>query len=462
MEKYNLPLEQVTTPSLDALRNFTLAAQCMRVSAWEAAIPYLKKAVELDPNFAAAYFLLGDAYGNVGEVDQEFENVRKAYELRKRVSEKERLLIEGFHYDETGEWEQALQAYVLFAQTYPREFLAHHMMGYEQVRLGRFDQAIPALREANLLDPTVGAPYTVMTSAFLSSERPDQAKATIDQSLAHNQQGVRILYYEWAFLMNDDETMRQQLEWSAGKPEYEGDLLDLQSVTEAFYGYLQRARDYSRRAVNAAKQSDLRGNASAYSLDKALFEAEFGNASQARKDASIALALSSNRDNQPIAGLAFARAGDIKQAQQLAEALEQKWPSSLPLKMYWLPCIRAAIQLRNEKAIRAIELLEPVKNYELGVSASLYPAYLRGEAFLALRQGGEAATEFRKFLDHRGRTRNDPKGALAHLQLARAYALQGDTPKAKAAYQDFLTLWKNADPEIPILKQAKSEYAKLK
>jgi hypothetical protein len=300
-----------------------------------------------------------------------------------------------------------------------------------------------------------------MAGAFLSTGRFKEAKATIDESLARNQQGVRTHYYEWAFLMNDETTMQQQLEWSVGKPEYEGDLLDEQSTTEAFYGHLQRARDYSRRAVNAAKQSDLEGNASTYSLDNALFEAEFGNAREAREDASTALAFSSDRDSQPIAALALARAGDIKRAERLAETLEQKWTSSLPLKAYWLPCIRAATQLRGRNVTKAIELLEPAKTYELGISTSLYPAYLRGEAFLALRKGREAATEFQKFLEHRGRTRNDPKGALANLQLARAYALQADTVKAKAAYQDFLTLWKDADPDIPILKQAKAEYAKL-
>jgi eukaryotic-like serine/threonine-protein kinase len=462
VERYNVPLEQATTPSLDALKNFTLAMQTgTRVGDLEA-IPYLNKAVELDPNFATAYTYLGVVYSNVGEVDKEFEYTKKAFELRDRMSEKERLLIEAFYYDETGELEKSLQTFVVLAKTYPRNNIAHHHIGWEQNRLGRFEQAITALREANQLDPNVSQTYHMMASVFLSLERPDEAKTTIDQALARNLQGVRVTYYEWAFLMNDDMTMRQQLDWSIGKPEYEGDLLDEQSATEAFYGRLQHAREYSRRAVNSAKQNNLRGNASTYSLDAALFEAEFGNASQAREDTSTALALSSNHDSQPIAALAFARAGDSKRAEQLAKALEQKWPLSLPLNMYWLPSIRATIQLKEGKTIKAIELLEPAKTYELGVAHSLYPVYLRGEAFLALRKGTEAAAEFQKFLDHRGRTRNDPKGALVHLQLGRAYAMQGDIAKAKAAYQDFLALWKDADPDIPILKQAKAEYAKLK
>ena len=468
LEKYNVPLDQATTPSLDALKNLTVAHQLTARAENMAAISYLNRAIELDPNFAAAYYSLSALYYNLGEAGEEFRFARKAFELRDRVSAKERLLIEGNYYDEIGDLEKALQSYTLLAQDYPRYWVGYLQSGYGQLLLGHFEQAITSFHQVNHLDPNVAYSYQMMTSAFLFLNRTDEAKTIIDESLKKNLQAVRPNYYEWAFLMNDDVTMKQQLDWSEGKPEYEGDMLNEQSATEAFHGRRLSARKFTSQAVNAAKQSNFRGNASIYSLGSALFEAEIGNAFQARNDASAALVLSSDRFSQPVAALALARAGGIKRAEQIAKVLGQEWTSSLPLNKYWLPCVRAAIQLQLGNATQALESLEPAKTYELGdisriyiATSALHPAYLRGEAYLALRKGTEAGTEFQKLLDHRGTTRNDPKGALAHLQLGRAYVMQGDIAKAKAAYQDFLTLWKDADPDIPILKEAKAEYAKL-
>ena len=461
VQRYNVPLEQATTPSLDALKNFNLGAQAMTGGVESEVIPYFKRAIELDSNFALAYSILGVAYSNVGEAEGASENIQKAFELRDRASEKERLVIEGFYYEDTGEFEKALRSWGMLAKIYPNFVLGFHQLGYEDYILGRFDKAITELQEALRVAP-VAQSYSVLASTFLSSERPDEAKAIIDESLARKYDEVHRHYYEWAFLAHDQVMMQQQLDWSAGKPEFEGDLLDEQSETEAFYGRLRRAREYSRRAVDSAKQNHLLGNAASYLQDSAFHEVEFANPSKARQDAAAALALASDPDNKSEAAFALARSGDAGHAEKLVAELERRRPSSLPLHAYWLPCIRAAIQLQRANPATAVDLLEPTRQYEFGISRYVYPPYLRGEAYLALHKPAEAASEFQKFLDHRGKVRNDPKGALAHLGLARAYVLQGDTTKARGAYQDFLALWKNADPDIPILKQAEAEYAKLK
>ena len=463
VEKYNTPLEQATTSSLEALKNFTLGAQTgTRVSSWES-IPYYKRALELDPNFALAYAFLGVAYANVGEANLDFENTKKAFELHDRASQRERLLIDALYYDDIGNWEQALQSYSVAARTYPRDWVFQHQIGWELNRLGRFQEAVSALREANRLDANTAQTYNVMGSAFLSLNRFDEAKMIFDQALAHNLQDVHLELYLWAFLVNDEKSMQQQSEWARGKPVDEGDLLDAQSVTEAFHGRLARARDFNRRAVASAKQNHLLGSAAAYTLDGALFEADFGIQQQARKDVSASLNLSSNYVSQPVAALALARAGDLAGAEKLAETLHAQWSSSLPLNSYWLPCVHATIQLKRGNPAKAVEFLEPSRPYEFGiVDGSAYPPYLRGEAYLALHKPQEAVGEFQKLIDHRGRLRNDPKSALVHLQLGRAYQMQGDNAKAKTAYQDFFALWKDADADVPILKQAREEYAKLK
>ena len=460
VQKYDVPLSQATTPSLEALRSWSSGREAMIRGQNLEAIPYFSKAIDLDPNFALAYANLGIAYVNMGEADRSFENVRKAFELRERATERERLVIEGYHYTETGELEKSLQAFQLLAKTYPNYSVGHHESGATFYSLGQFDRAILEFQEAIRQTPNANS-YGFLAGAFLSADRPDEAKATIDQALIQKFENVRPNYYDWAFIVNDQAAMQQTLDWTAGKPEYEGYILSDQSYTEAFHGRLRRAREFSNRAVDSAKRNHLMGDAAAFLLDSAFYEMEFGNSYQAREQSSAALGLASDDSNKSRAALIFARTGDFARAEKLAGELQHKWPSSLPLNMYALPCIQASMQLQRGSPAKAIDLLVPTKAYELGFSNAFYPPYLRGEAYLALRKPMEAAAEFQKFLDHRGKVLNDPKGALAHLELGRAYSLQGDTTKAKAAYQDFLALWKDADPDIPILKQAKAEYAKL-
>jgi eukaryotic-like serine/threonine-protein kinase len=260
--------------------------------------------------------------------------------------------------------------------------------------------------------------------------------------------------------------MEQQLSWGAGKPGAEDPLLSAQSDTDAYYGRLTNARDFSRRAVDSAIRADSKETAALWQVNAALREAEFGNGGAAKHDVSAALALAPGRDIKVLAALALARVGDSARARAMVEELERSNPTNTVLKLYWLPTLKAAIEVDSSHAAQALESLEAAAPYELGEppptqEGTLYPAYLRGEGYLLARQGQAAATEFQKLIGHRGIVINFPTGALAHLQLGRAYAMSGNTAKARSAYQDFLTLWKDADPDIPILKEAKAEYAKL-
>ena len=303
---------------------------------------------------------------------------------------------------------------------------------------------------------------------FLALNRLDEAKATFQQAQALNLDSwaLRLMMYFLAFLRGDAEEMRQQVEWATGKPQSEDVFLSAQSDTEAYYGHMRKARDFSRRAIESALRAGAKETAAAWEADEALRDAEIGNWEQARQGAVTVLTMSSGSGVRKLAALALARAGDVSRANATAEELERSNPASTRLNYYWLPTIRAAIELRHNDPSKAIEDLQPAGAYELGYSqpfqfGTMYPAYVRGEAYLALHQGSQAAAEFQKFLDHPGIVVNFPLAALAHLGLARAYAIQSDTAKAKAAYQDFLTLWKDADQDIPILIAARAEYAKL-
>ena len=293
--------------------------------------------------------------------------------------------------------------------------------------------------------------------------RPDDTRKTIEQAQEHKLDGDLLHWaiYRLAFLKGDAAEMERQVAWAAGKPGSEDRLLSYQSDSEAYYGRLVKARDFSRRAVDAAVRNDSKESAALWQLNAALREAEFGNTAAAKQGVAAALALSPGRDVKLNAALTLARIGETGGAKAIVEELEKNYPSFTVLKVYWLPTIKAAMELNANNSTQAVMFLEAAAPYELGDVGTMYPVYVRGEAYLAEHQGNEAAAEFQKILDHRGIVGNDPIGALAHLGLARAYALSGDTAKAKAAYQDFLALWKDADPDIPILIAAKSEYAKL-
>jgi eukaryotic-like serine/threonine-protein kinase len=468
IQKFDVPVEATTT-SLEALKAYSMGITTERTKGDAAAIPFMKRALELDPNFAVAYAGLGVQYGNLGQASLSAENMKKAYALRDRVSEHEKYRIASLYYTYvTGELEQASQVYELWAQSYPQDEVPPGNLGVIYGDLGQYEKAVAATLESLRLEPNDVVSYGNLGEQYLALNRPDDAKKMIEQAEERKLDGDVLHWatYLLAFLKGDAAQMERQVAWAAGKPGSEDLLLSFQSDTEAYYGRLVKARDFSRRAVDSAVRNDSKESAALWQVDAALREAEFGNAAVAKQDVAAALELSPGRDVKLLAGLTLARFGEGARAKGIVEELEKNYGSDTMLKIYWLPTIKAAMELNANNPGQAVVLLEATAPYELGSPpqfqmGTMYPAYIRGQAHLAAHNGPVAATEFQKFLDHRGITLNYPLGALAHLGLARAYALSGDTAKAKTAYNDFFALWKDADPDIPILIAAKAEYAKL-
>jgi tetratricopeptide (TPR) repeat protein len=380
--------------------------------------------------------------------------------------------ISAFYYTfVTGELEKANQTYVLWAQTYPRSADPHHNLAVNYGYLGQYDKAFSESLESIRLNPDSGDSHGNLVQYYLFLNRLDEAKAIYQQAMVRRLDSASLHFnmYCVAFLQGDVAEMQRQVTWASGKQGVEDVLLSFQSDYEAFSGHLGKAREYSRRAVESARGADEKESAAEWQMNAALREAEFGNATRVREDTASAVALSLTRDVQILAALAKARSRDSAGARTMADELEMKNPQNTVINRYWLPTIRAAVEINHNNPGKAIEFLQAAAPYELGnplpeVSGGmfLYPIYVRAQAYLLLHRGNEAAAEFQKFLAHRERVINCPLGALAYLGLARAYALQGDSAKAKAAYQDFLNLWKDADPDIPILIAAKAEYQKLK
>ncbi len=468
IQKFDVPVEATTT-SLEALKAYSMGVTTGRTKGDAAAIPFMKRALELDPNFAVAYAGLGLEYGNLGQASLSAENIKKAYALRDRVSEHEKYRIAALYYTYvTGELEQASQVYELWAKSYPQDLVPPNNLGTIYSELGQYEKGVAETQVSLRLEPNAVNGYGNLAVNYLALNRPDDAKKAIEQAQERKLEGdyLHWVIYQLAFLKGDAAEMERQVAWAAGKPGSEDQLLSFQSDTEAYYGRVVKARDFSRRAVDSAVRDDSKESAALWQVNAALREAEFGNTAAAKQGVAAALALAPGRDVKLFVVLTLARIGETAGAKAIVEELEKNYPSNTMLKVYWLPTIKAAIELNANNSTQAVVYLEAAAPYELGGPPQLqvgtmYPAYIRGQAQLIAHNGSAAATEFQKFLDHRGVTINFPLGALAHLGLARAYALSGDTTKAKVAYQDFLTLWKDADPDIPILIAAKSEYAKL-
>jgi tetratricopeptide (TPR) repeat protein len=467
VQKFDVPVE-ATTSSLEALKAFSMGITTFRTKGNSESIPFYKRAIELDPNFAVAYASLGVTHANLQQASLSAENIKKAYELRAHVSEHEKYRIEALYYSYvTGELEQATQVYELWAKSYPRDPIPPGNLGYIYTELGQYDKALAATQDSQRLEPDVIGYFNLMGS-FLSLNRPDDAQRALNEARAVNYEGEVLHWgiYLLAFYRGDAAEMERQVAWAAGKPGSEDLLLASQADTEAYSGRLVKARDFSRRAVDAAVRANSKETGAFRQTSAALREAEFGNQAEAKQGVARALALSPGRDVKLFSALTLARTGDSARARALADELEKAQPSDTMLKVYWLPTIRAAAELNAHNPTQAIIDLEAAAPYELGQPpqlqlGTLYPVYVRGQAQLIAHNGQAAAIEFQKILDHRGVVLNYPLGALAHLGLGRAYALIGNTGQAKSAYQDFFTLWKDADPDIPILKEAKAEYAKL-
>jgi tetratricopeptide (TPR) repeat protein/predicted Ser/Thr protein kinase len=470
VQKFDVPLEQGTTNSLEALKNLALGTKTQGERGAAEAIPFYKRAIELDPNFAVAYASLGGSYHNLGEPSLAAENTRKAYELRERVTERERFYITSRYYEYViGDLEKARQSYELWAQTYPRDVVPAGNLNVIYDYLGQYDKALAQSRESYRLVPD-GLSYSNLVNAYLFLNRLEEARTTAEEAQAKNLDSpyLRINLYALAFLQNDAAGMAQQVAWAAGKSGVEDALLEGEADTAAYSGRLAKARGFSRQAVASAERAEEKETAAGYEADAAVREALFGNEAEARQRVAAVLALSTGRDVKYGAALALALAGDAHRAQALADDLGKRFPEDTIVQFNYRPTIHAQFALDRNDTSRAIEALQAATPYELGLPGTgsftpgLYPVYVRGDAYLAGHQGIEAAAEFQKILGNRGVVQNESIGVLSHLGLARAYAMQGDTAKAKAAYQDFLTLWKDADPDIPVLIAAKSEYAKLK
>jgi tetratricopeptide (TPR) repeat protein/predicted Ser/Thr protein kinase len=472
VKKFDVPLEEATTNSLEALKAYTMARSTQREKGDVEAIPFMKHAIELDPNFALAYGSLGVIYSNLNQAKLGADYMKKAMDLRDRATERERFHIAGLYYSfATGELEKANETYALWKKVYPRDIYAYINMGANYMIIGQYEKAATETREGLRLDPSLAVGYNNLTQIYLALNRFDEAKTTTDEALGRKLEGIplHLNIYALAFFQSNAAVMKQQADWTVGKSGSEDWMLSVESDTEAWFGRLGKARELSRQSVESARRNDEKEPAALWQANAAIREALFGNTDTARQNAAASVALApGSHDAEAQAALAYALAGDAAHAQSLADDLAKRFPQDTIVQSVWLPTIQAQTATSRKNFAQNIELLQTAAPYELGMlstSASnscLYPVYVRAEAYLAVHQGQFAAAEFQKILDHRGLVWNCATGTLAHLGLARAYALQSDTAKARAAYQDFLALWKDADPDIPILKEAKAEYAKLK
>jgi eukaryotic-like serine/threonine-protein kinase len=429
------------------------------------AIPFFKQAIERDPNFASAYASLGSCYGNSGENDLSHENIGKAYELRDRASERERLRISNIYFFDRGELEKALEATKLWAEEYPKDKLAHDDLALTYIQLGQYEMAVQEQEEAVRLDPDDLMQCFQLINGYEFINNFDEAKATWQKTVARYPMNpdLHVEGYYLAFLEGDPAEMARQVAWASDKPGADEQFLETTATIEEFYGHLNKAQELRRRLIALAVQSNRKETAAREQLALSWKEADYGYSERARQGALAALAETSALSVQIDAAVVLARAGDPIRAEAIAQDLEKRFPldTGLRIHTYWLPTIRAAIALNRNNPAEAIQFLQAASQYDLFLGGGLYAVYLRGAAYLLQHQGGAAALEFQKILDHRGIVGPSLQGALAYLGLARAYLIAGDTLRAKAAYQDFLSLWKDADPDIPILKQAKAEYGKL-
>src|SRR5580698_4204475 len=470
VHKYNALPENVTTPSLEALQAYALGKQTMDVANdYAAAIPLFERAVSLDANFAMAYLRLAQSYQPLSENDRCAENARKAYALRERVSESEMLGISSF-YDlvVTGNLETARTSFQAWAQTYPRDEDPQVYLWFTYTSMGDYPKANAAALQALKLNPGSGNNYVHLAYTYQWIDQLDQAKATVRESRAHNIDSpwLPLVLYVVSFLQHDAAEMQQQVASATGKPGVDDQILFLESETAAYYGEFAKSRELTRRAADSAQRANEKEAAAEYNAHSAVREALVGDMAAARHDAQAALALAGGRQVEGFAAVALGLAGDSTQAERLGADLGKRFGEDTIVKFNYLPMIRAATALHRGDGNRAIDALSASAPYELGETNStftfaLYPVYLRGAAYLAAKQGAAAGNEFQKILDHAGLIGNEPLAALAHLGLGRAYASAGDNAKSKSAYQDFFALWKDADPDVPILKQVKAEYEKL-
>ncbi len=473
VEKHDTPLAEATTPSLEALKAYSAGWKAHFENGQVTAIQLFKRAVELDPKFASAYAALGLMYGIDGESELSAENSTKAYELRDRASDSERFFITASYESRvTGNLEKAQQTCEAWARTYPREMMPHaYLAGFIYPATGRFDMAIEESKKVVELDPNSETGYLQLAGNYVALGRLDEAKGAL-RAVGTREVGTSgsiVQHYDIAFLKNDAAGMEREVESALKNPEAEDLIANREAFVRAYGGRIADAKKALRIATDLARQKNHQERAGLFEAGAAVWEGFFGDVPEARRDAQAALADSKAREVEYGAAFALALTGDATRAQALEDDLEKRFPEDTSVRFNYGPTIRGLVALKGSTASQVVGELQSAVPYELGQHRSsihgnlgaLYPIYVRGEAYLAAHEGAAAAGEFEKILDHRGLVGSDPVGALAHLELGRAYAMQGDTSKAKAAYQDFLELWKDADSKIPIFAKARAEYAKL-
>jgi class 3 adenylate cyclase/tetratricopeptide (TPR) repeat protein len=470
IQRFNRPLERATTASLDALQAFSQAMKVVQSGDEAAAVPLLQRAIELDHNFAIAYADLAVIYYGLNESALSAEYATRAYALRDNVTEREKFHIDHTYYSYvTGDQEKSAQLYEQWKQTYPRDLNPYVDAGVNDSSLGWLDLALANDLEGFKITKSTARIYANLAYDYVSLDRLDEARAILREAHDHGlDSSLTANAYQLAFLRDDGTEMRRCLAVTAGKRGEEDVLLAAQADTEAFHGRLSKAREFSAKAIGSANDVGEREAAATWQITAALREAEFGNKAQAKQQLRSALDLASDQGLEIAAALALARTGDIRESQERLSALQKKHPEDTILNHYWAPTVQAAIALRNNNPALALQVLESTRRYELGgapppftAGATMYPVYLRGLAYMANRQWKDAAAEFQNIIDHRGLVWNFPLGAVAHLQLARALSLSGNTEQAKPAYETFFSLWREADASIPILQEARRERAAL-
>jgi len=476
VKSHDIPLAEATTPSLEALKAYSAGWQVSFSSGSAAAIPFANRAIEIDPDFASAYALIGRFYGDIGESVLSANNTSKAYQLRARATDQEKFFIAvNYDLEVTGNLERAQQTCDLWIQAYPRAWLPHGLLsGGVYPALGKYERATEEAKIAIGIDPEFSIGYINLAVSDVALDRWAEAENALRRAFDRKLEVPDFVVerYVIGFLKDDKAAMERETSLAQEEPGVDDWMSNSEGFVLAYSGHLEEARKMSRTAADFASKAGRRDTEALYETDGAVREALFGNVSEARQRAGDALELSKSRDVQYGAGFALALSGDSLRSQALADNLSQRFAQDTRVRFTYVPTLRALIALNHGEPSKAIESLQTAIPYELGIpteggsefllgAGNLYPAYVRGLAYLAARQGRKAAAEFHKILDHRGIVISDPVGALAQVQLGRAYVLAGDKDNARTAYGDFLTLWKAADLEVPILKQAKAEHAKL-
>ncbi len=470
VQKFEAPLAQETTPSLEALKAASIGRRTLQEKGAAAGLPFFQRAIDLDPNFATAIEGEGIMYDNLGQATRGEEYLRKAFDLRDRASEREKLHITSMYYmAATGEMDKAIETFREWEENYPRDDIAYTNLGSLYATEGRCDLSIEQSRQSDRLNPDNVITAENLISCLISLGRFDEARQNYEQVVARklDDDTLHIEMYGLDFSQRNAKDMAAQAVWFEGRPELQHEVLGLEADTEAYVGHLAKAREITRRAVESALHSDNKEAAALWQLDGAWRESLFGNPEESKQQALAGLALDRESANaQELAALLLAREGDSSEARKLMDDVNKRYPQSTLVQSYWLPTIRAQVALTAKDAPATLAQLQNASGLDYGsvttneINTCLYSIYVRGEAYLTAGQDG-AAAEFQKIISHPGVVWNCTSGALAYLELGRSYARAGNTVQAKAAYQNFLTLWKDADPDIPVLKEAKAEFAKL-